>query len=147
MNIREATDDDVDALAALVDADLDAERLVHERTVLVAVAETDEGVEADGTGDVTDSEEDTENLLGFVSYDTWSETIHLSTLVGEPPVVDALLDEPRRLADAADMPVEIVVPEHDEQLESVVTEAGFERVGKGPLFDGRPSHRYRYNDE
>ncbi|MFW6003895.1 MAG: hypothetical protein ACOCPT_05685 [Halanaeroarchaeum sp.] len=147
MNIREATDDDVDALAALVDADLDAKRLVHERTVLVAVTEADGAAGGDDGEMAATRDGDEEELLGFVSYDTWSDTIHLSTMVGEPPVVDALLDEPRRLADAEDIPVEIVVPEDDEGLESIVTAAGFERVGRGPLFEGKPSHRYRYNED
>lgn len=132
MNIREATGNDVDALLELVDSSFDARRLVHERTVLVA----------EETGDDAPPGE----LLGFVSYDTWAETVHLSTMVGEPEVVDTLLEEPRRFADAEGIPVEIVVPEDDEELRSVVIEAGFERVGKGPLFDGKPSHRYRYND-
>ncbi|MFW6265868.1 MAG: hypothetical protein ACOC2A_03730 [Halanaeroarchaeum sp.] len=147
MNIREATDDDVDALAAMVDADLDAERLVHERTVLVAVTKADGVVGGDDGEKAAARDGDEEELLGFVSYDTWSDTIHLSTMVGEPPVVDALLDEPRRLADAEDIPVEIVVPEDDGGLESIVTAAGFERVGRGPLFEGKPSHRYRYNED
>ncbi|AKH96521.1 hypothetical protein [Halanaeroarchaeum sulfurireducens] len=127
MDVREAEDADAAALEALVDADLDADRLVRERTVLVA--------------------EEGDEIRGFLSYDTWSGTVHVSTMVGEPPVVDELLGEPRRFADAQDIPVEIVVPVHDDELQSIVTGAGFERVGTGPLFDGDPSHRYRYNED
>lgn len=127
MRIREAIESDAPALESLVGDDFDAARLVRERTVLVA--------------------EDDEAVVGFLSYDTWSETVHVSTMVGEPEVVDALLDEPRRFADAEDIPVEIVVPDFDSGLQTVVTDAGFERVGKGPLFDGEPSHRYRYNEQ
>lgn len=125
MHVREATEADVEGIEAVVDADLDADRLLRERTVLVA--------QADG------------EIRGFLSYDTWSETVHVSTMVGEPDVVDALLEEPQRFADEEDLPVEIVVPDPDVELRSVVETAGFERVGRGPLFDGDPSHRYRYN--
>ena len=127
MDVREAEDADARTLETLVDADLDADRLVRERTVLVA--------------------EEGDEIRGFLSYDTWSGTVHVSTMVGEPPVVDTLLEEPRRFADTQDIPVEIVVPVHDDELQSIVTEAGFERVGTGPLFDGDPSHRYRYNED
>ncbi|MFW5918717.1 MAG: hypothetical protein ACOCSF_00795 [Halanaeroarchaeum sp.] len=127
MTIREATDSDAEAMESLVDGDLDAARLVRERTVLVA--------------------DEQDGVVGFLSYDTWSGTVHVSTMVGEPAVVDDLLEEPRQFAEREAIPVEIVVPDHDDELRSVVTDAGFERVGKGPLFDGKPSHRYRYNDE
>lgn len=126
MNVREASDDDAGAIAGLVDADLDADRLLRERTVLLA--------ERDG------------DVVGFLSYDVWADTVHVSTMVGDPPVVDELLGPPRRFADTEGMPVEIVVPDADEQLQAIVTEAGFESVGRGPLFDGKPSHRYRYRD-
>lgn len=134
MTIREATDSDAAALESLVDEDFDAKRLVRERTVLVA--ETDEDAVAKDLG----------TIVGFLSYDTWSGTVHVSTMVGEPAVVDELLEEPRQFAENEGIPVEIVVPDHDDELQSIVTAAGFSRVGKGPLFDGKPSHRYRYND-
>ncbi|MFB6093362.1 MAG: N-acetyltransferase family protein [Halanaeroarchaeum sp.] len=126
MEVRDATPADADRLAALVDAEFDPSRLIRERTVLVA--------------------EDDDQVVGFLSYDVWSETVHVSTMVGDPPVVDELLAEPRSLADREAIPVEIVVPDHDDELRSIVRDAGFERVGRGPLFDGEPSHRYRYND-
>jgi hypothetical protein len=133
MTIREATDSDAETLESLVDGDFDAKRLIRERTVLVAETDDDGGEGHDA-------------IVGFLSYDTWSETVHVSTMVGEPAVVDELLEEPRDFADSEGVPVEIVVPDHDEELQSIVTTAGFDRVGKGPLFDGKPSHRYRYNN-
>ncbi|MFB6069696.1 MAG: hypothetical protein ABEJ76_01625 [Halanaeroarchaeum sp.] len=124
MEIREATGGDVDALEALVDDDFDAARLLRERTVVVAT--------------------DGEDLVGFASYDTWSGTVHVSSLVGDPPVVDRLLDEPIRFAEREGLAVEIVVPDDDEDLTETIVDLGFEVVGKGPLFDGKSSHRYRY---
>ena len=140
MTIREATDSDAEALESLVDGDFDAKRLVRERTVLVAEADRQNGKNGN------DGDDGDGSIVGFLSYDIWSGTVHVSTMVGEPAVVDDLLEEPRNFAESEDVPVEIVVPDHDEELQSIVTAAGFDRVGKGPLFDGKPSHRYRYND-
>lgn len=126
MDTREATPADASTLEAYVDGDLDAERLIRERTVVVAEAN--------------------DEMLGFVAYDAWNGTVHVSALVGDSDVVDVLLQPARRLAATDDMPVEIVVPDDDHDLQTVVEEAGFERVGTGPLFDGEPSHRYRYNE-
>lgn len=124
MKVREATPADAPTLESLVSGDLDADRLVRDRRVIVAVAANE--------------------IQGFLSYDTWNGTVHVSTLVGDRDVVEALLEEPRRFADREGLPVEIVVPDGDEQLREAVEDAGFEHAGEGPAFEGGPSHRYRY---
>ena len=123
MNVREATPDDADAIERLSEGELDAARLIRDRAVSVA--------------------EGADQIEGFVSYDTYDGTVHVSTLVGELDVIEALLAEPRRFAHAEGLPIEIVVPASEEGLERVVREAGFERVGDGPQFEGQATHRFR----
>ena len=106
MEVREATPGDAPAMEALVAGDLDADRLVRDRRVIVA--------------------ESGEELSGFCSYDTWNGTVHVSTLVGDRDVVDALLTEPRRFADREGLPIEVVVPDGDETLREAVEAAGFQ---------------------
>lgn len=125
MNVREASEEDAAAIGELVDADIDVDRLLRER--MVVLAETDD------------------DIVGVLSYEVWADTVHVSTVVGEPSVVDELLDPPRRFADSEGMPIEIVVPDHDDSLRTVVTESGFDVVGRGPEFGGTPTHRYRYD--
>jgi len=126
MEVREATPGDAPAMEALVAGDLDADRLVRDRRVIVA--------------------ESGEELAGFCSYDTWNGTVHVSTLVGDRDVVDALLTEPRRFADREGLPIEVVVPDGDETLREAVEAAGFQSAGEGPTFEGEPTRRYRYPD-
>lgn len=124
MEVREATPGDAPRIESLVAGDLDADRLVRDRRVIVAEAE--------------------DELEGFLSYDTWNGTVHLSTLVGDRRVVDALLDEPRRFAEREGLPMEIIVPQGDDGLRAAVEAAGFEDHGEGPIFEGEASRRYRY---
>lgn len=132
MHVREATPADAPAIEALVAGDLDADRLVRDRRVIVA--ERDETTDEDGDG----------NIEGVLSYDTFGDTVHVSTLVGDSELVKALLVEPRRFAEREELPIEIVVPESDEVLREAVENGGFEVVGDGPSFEGGPSKRYRY---
>lgn len=124
MDVREATPGDAPRIESLVAGDLDADRLVRDRRVIVAEA-----------GD---------ELEGFLSYDTWNGTVHVSTLVGDRTVVDALLAEPRRFAEREGLPMEIIVPQGDDDLRAAVEAAGFEDHGEGPIFEGEASRRYRY---
>lgn len=125
MNVREASEDDAAAIGELVDADIDVDRLLRERMVVLAEADDD--------------------IVGVLSYEVWADTVHVSTMVGEPSVVEELLRPARRFADSEGMPIEIVVPDHDDSLQTVVAESGFDVVGRGPEFDGTPTHRYRYD--
>lgn len=124
MEIREATPGDAAAIESLVPGDIDADRLVRDRRVIVA---------ADG-----------EEIEGFLSYDTWNGTVHVSTMMGDRSIVDALLAEPRRFAEREGFPMEIIVPQAEEELRAAVEAAGFEDHGEGPIFEGEPSRRYRY---
>lgn len=133
MHVREATPADAPAIEALVAGELDADRLVRDRRVIVAQRE--ETTDDDPDGDIE----------GVLSYDTFGDTVHVSMLVGDAEVVKALLVEPRRFAEREELPIEIVVPDSDEALREAVENGGFEVVGEGPSFEGDPSKRYRYS--
>lgn len=122
MDVRDATDDDADALVALADDELDPARLVRDRTV--RVAENESGV------------------AGFVAFDTWRGAVHVTRLDGDPAAVSELLDAPCEFAAREDLPVEAVLVE-DDALADVLVESGFEDVGPGPMFDGTRTRRFR----
>lgn len=124
MQFRDATADDADALGALADEEVDAARLVRDRTVRVAV-------------------DDDDGLTGFVAFDTWRGAVHVTRLAGDPAAVAELLDAPREFAASENVPVEAVLTEGD-ALGDVLQEAGFEDAGPGPMFDGAQTRRYRW---
>jgi hypothetical protein len=122
MQIRDATADDVAALGALADEEVDAARLVRDRSVRVAVEDS--------------------AVTGFVAYDTWRGAVHVTRLAGDPDAVHELLDAPCEFAVSEAVPVEAVLVEGD-ALAGVLKDAGFEDVGPGPAFDGEQTRRYR----
>ena len=138
MEVRDAVEDDAEALAGLADAPRDVMRnLVHDRTVRVAEsAPTD-------TGPNADVEEVERELLGFVSFDAGHRTVYVTQLSGTPEACERLLAEPVRFATAEAMDVEVLVEEADDEVRSAVEQAGFEPDGNGPRFSGIPTTRYR----
>jgi hypothetical protein len=124
MRVRDAVDEDADALVSLTDDDVDADRLIRDRTV--QVAETDAGV------------------VGFLAFDTWRGSVHVTRLGGEPDAVRELLGAPCSFAEREALPVEVVLLDGDESLHDVVVDAGFDEVGPGPMFDGERTRRFRY---
>ena len=126
MDIRDATPGDVEAVERLAPGELDGTRLILDRRVIVA--EAGEGEDAE--------------IVGFLSYDTWAGAVHVSKLVGEPDVLEELLEEPRRFADREELAIEIVVPESDTALHQALEQAGFEVAGDGPAFHGEATVRY-----
>ena len=125
MEIRDAVEDDADALAALAGGPRDVLRnVIHDRTV--RVAEADDAV------------------VAFVSFDAKPGTVYVTQISGEPDAVARLLEEPIRFARGEDMQVELLVEEDDEAILDVVTETGFDRVGRGPRFDDVETVRYRF---
>lgn len=124
MRVRDAVDEDADVLVTLTDGDVDADRLIRDRTV--QVAETDSGV------------------VGFLAFDTWRDAVHVTRLAGEPDAVEELLGTPCLFAERESLPVEVVLLDTDESLHDVVVGAGFDEVGPGPMFDGERTRRYRH---
>jgi len=124
MHVRDATDEDADAVVALADEAVDAARLIRDRSVRVA--------------------EDDDQIAGFVAYDTWRGAVHVTRLGGDPSVLGDLLVAPCEFAEREDLPVEVVLPdEDDDEVRSILDEEGFEDAGAGPMFDGRRTRRYR----
>lgn len=127
MEMRDAREADAERLAGLADAPQDVMRnLVHDRTVRVAEA-----------GD---------EVRGFVSFDARERTVYITQLEGDSEVYDALLAEPVRFARTERMAVEVLVPETASGMHSAAADAGFERVGVGPEFDGERTTRYRIEE-
>ncbi|MFB6151204.1 MAG: hypothetical protein ABEJ40_05305 [Haloarculaceae archaeon] len=172
MDVRDAVEADADELAELTDSPRDVMRnLVHDRTVRVVEARgpdekagrpgasergdatTDaepgasggEGVAAGSSEDAsaatgTDGEEP---IRGFVSYDAREETVHVTQLEGDAEACDRLLEEPIRFARTEGMTVELLVPEDEAATREAAENAGLERAGSGPSFEGQPTVRYR----
>lgn len=124
MRVRDAIDEDAEVLATLTKNDVDADRLIRDRTV--QVAETDTGI------------------IGFLAFDTWHDTVHVTRLAGEPDAVRELLGTPCSFAECESLPVEVVLLDTNESLHDVVLGEGFDDIGPGPMFDGEQTRRYRY---
>lgn len=142
MEIRDAVEDDAEAMSAIADAPTDVMRnLVHDRTVRVAEpdqVEDDPNEDADG-GAAADSDD----LLGFVSFDARESAVHVTQLDGTADACQQLLGEPVRFADSEDMRVELLVPEPGDAVAEAAERVGFEDTGSGPRFEGQPTTRYR----
>jgi hypothetical protein len=124
MDVRDAVEADAGRLAALTDAPRDVMRnLVHDRTVRV--------VERD------------EEIVGFVSYDARDQTVHVTQMEGDPDSFEQLLQEPIGFAHTEGMAVELLAPDDEPQLQEAALAAGFDEVGSGPRFEGKPTSRFR----
>lgn len=125
MHVRDATAEDADAVVALASAEVDADRLVRDRTVRVAV-------------------DDNDDVVGFLAYDTWRGSVHVTRFAGDEDAVGDLLREPRQFASRESLPVEMVVRERDDVVAALLEAEGFEETGAGPVFDGERTRRYRW---
>ncbi len=125
MEVRDAVEADADALAELADGPRDVLRnVIHDRTV--RIAETDKG-----------------DIVAFVSFDARPGTVYVTQLDGDPEACQRLLEEPVRFAEREGMVVELLVPETDDDVQSLVANAGFDRTGAGPRFDDVRTVRFR----
>jgi len=150
MRIRDALEADSGAIAAATDRPRSVViDTIHERSVRVAVAETDEewsGSDGDrweehGGPKEIESDAGGDRVIGFVAFDARGDTVHVSDFAGENAVVRRLLDTPLRFAARERMSLEVVVPTDDDR--PVLSEMGFEAIGSGPRFRGRETTRYR----
>jgi hypothetical protein len=149
MDVREAVEADAEALAAIADAPVDVMRnLVHDRSVRVAVDETDPGPNVDA-GDAPRSQphdgndDRAESVLGFVSFDARPDAVHVTQLDGTPDACTRLLEEPLEFARREGMAVELLLPDDSTPVRDAVEEVGFDERGQGPRFEGEPTVRYR----
>ena len=139
MRVRDAVEADAEALASIVDAPTDAmRRVVHDRTVRVAESE---GTTRDPNEDAAAGAD--AELLGFISFDVRGTTVHVTQFDGTATACERLLGEPLRFAANEEMPVELLLVDDEETVRETIQEAGFDRVGEGPRFEGAQTTRYR----
>lgn len=125
MEVRDAVEADASRLAALADAPAETMvNLIHDRSVSVA--------------------EETDTVIGFVSFDARREAVHVTQFDGQREAVERLLDEPIRFARNEDMTVELLVEESRAELRRAAVAAGFRETGSGPRFDGAPTVTFRF---
>lgn len=142
MDIRDAVEADVPALAALVDVPPTALRnLVHERSVRILV---NDGSEGEWAGEESGSDATAEGVHGFISFDVRDGAVHVTQFGGDTAAGERLLAEPLRFARSEGLPVEALVGQADDALRAALEAVGFERVGSGPNFHGEPTERYRF---
>ena len=141
VEVRDAVEDDAEALGAIVDLPADALRnVVHDRTVRLAVDRPgDPGPNTDGDAD--------ESVRGFVAFDVMDGTVHVTQLGGDTDVTEQLLAEPVRFAVREGFDVVFVVPESDTDAAAAAEAAGFSAIGPGPRFDGESTTRYRFDPD
>jgi hypothetical protein len=151
METHDAVEDDATRIAELTGAPTSVTReLVHDRTTKVTTrASSDETEEGDGDGneDEDNGERkpgDDGDLLGVVSFDARREAVHVTQLAGTTAAVSRLLNEPIRFAEREDMAVEAVLEADESDCHEAVREAGFERAGSGPRFEGRETVVFRF---
>jgi hypothetical protein len=123
MELRDAVEADAERLASLTDTPEDVMRnLVHDRTVRVAEAD---------------------DITGFVSFDAREQTVYVTQIEGTTGAYPDLLDEPIRFGRSEGMDIELFTLDEEQELQDAAVEAGFDKVGPGPTFEGQPTTRYR----
>lgn len=152
LTVRDAGEEDAEALAAIVDLPPDVLRnVVHDRTVRVAerasggeAADPNADVDASG-GEAADSEAESEpaSVVGFVSFDVRDGFVHVTQFGGSREACERLLAEPIRYAAKEDLGVEVLVVAADEEMRAAAEAVGFEKKGSGPMFEGERTTRYR----
>lgn len=126
MEVRDAVEEDADALAELASGPRDVIRnLIHDRTVRIASVD--------------------EETVAFVSFDARPGTVYVTQIGGEPEACSRLLEEPIRFARREGMDVELLVTQDQMAIQEVVASSGFEEAGRGPEFEGVPTVKYRHD--
>lgn len=125
METRAADETDLQAIAELLELPEAATvRLLQTRSVVIAVED----------GQVT----------GCLSYDVHEGVIEVTRIAGPAGTVRHLLDVPRQRARSDERPIEVLLPEADQDTARTLEEAGFEKAGRGPRFRGRATTRFRW---
>jgi hypothetical protein len=144
VRVRDAAQDDAEALATLADLPVSAAaHLIVERTVRVAERESDDGAGDEAEGTDAENGDDDDDVRGFVAFDARPGVVHVTQLAGDRDAVARLLEEPVGFAKREEMAVEAVVPESAGGVGAAVDAFGFEAVGAGPRFEGERTRRYR----
>jgi hypothetical protein len=126
MEVRDAVEEDADALTELADGPRDVIRnLIHDRSVRIA--------SVDG------------ETVAFVSFDARPGTVYVTQIGGDPVACKRLLEEPVRFAKREGMDVELLVTEDQAAIREAITGSGFEEAGRGPDFEGVPTVKYRHD--
>ncbi|QLG60899.1 hypothetical protein [Halorarum salinum] len=136
MNVRDAVEADAAALAAVGESPTEAMRsVIHDRTVRVALD--------DSPAEPGEEETDPDDVLGFVSFDARDGVVHVTQFGGTEEACARLLEDPLRFASNESMSAELLVLEEEAEMREAAEAAGFDRTGSGPLFEGKPTVRYR----
>lgn len=146
MEIREAVEADAERMADIADSPPDVMRnLVHDRTVRVAAETRPEGASRNDEQETEEpaSDEEDGQVIGLVSFDARDATVHVTQLAGTSAACARLIEEPVRFARREGMGVELLVAETDDDVREAVEDAGFQRSGSGPRFEGEQTARYR----
>lgn len=137
MRVRDAVENDAEAIAALSGRPVDAAReMVHDRSVRVAVAN-------DESGSTREAAEASDEPIGYVAFDARGGTVHVTGLDGDRTALKRLLEEPKRFASGEGLAIEAIVDREETERRGLLEDAGFDRAGAGPRFEGTPTVRYR----
>lgn len=136
MHVRDAVEADAPALATIAGTPTEAMRgVIHDRTVRVAVDES--------PADPGEEHTDPDDVLGFLSFDAQEDAVHVTQFGGDEATCARLLEEPLRFATSEAMCVELLMLDGEDEMRGAAEDAGFERVGSGPQFEGETTTRYR----
>lgn len=125
MDVRDAVEDDAERVAELTGVPTGAAReLVHDRTTRIA--------------------EESEEIVGVVSFDARRESVFVTQFGGTVEAVAQLFREPASFARREGMGVELLIEESETEFEEAAIDAGFERAGLGPRFEGARTIEYRF---
>jgi hypothetical protein len=151
MRIRDALESDAEALADVTGRPADVlVDTIHDRTVRVATRGRDRSRDGGSRGEdggAGGGPDATDGVEGFVAFDVRARTVHVTGLAGTRPVLERLVEEPKRFAKREGMDVEAVVVDGERDRAGALEAAGFTAAGSGPRFEGSPTTRFRLDRE
>ncbi|SNR58346.1 hypothetical protein [Halorubrum vacuolatum] len=147
--------------------------MIHERSVRVAITGVDEGCRNDpdvdghnmndprsetedhmedpgmetkgerSDADASNSDARSDEIVGFVTFDVRTGVVHVTDFNGTQKAMKRLLKSPQRFAQNEGMDVETVIQNDEHNRIDVIEFLGFDSIGDGPRFQGRPTTRFR----
>ncbi|MFA9517938.1 hypothetical protein ACERIT_12090 [Halopenitus sp. H-Gu1] len=139
MRVRDAVEDDAEAIAAISGRPVDAVReMIHDRSIRVGLPDRSD------QNDRSDPDEKSRpDPIGYVAFDARRDTVHVTGFGGSEEAITRLFEEPKRFASGEGLSLEVIVDQDETRHRTLLEEVGFERAGAGPRFEGTPTVRYR----